>query len=266
MTSRAKDIISTFHKFSLLQTKILEKIMNLDEKEIESILSNNVDFRIQLEPKTYKELESKTHKELEPVPEKKLTPSNRIKNSQQDLTQEKLEEISNTLNLISDKTEGDKYLQEVCLDRKSLKILAEYLDADRRENSVIKLRQAIVEATIGIRLRSSAIQGKKIEIPKPKESEKEVKIAPIKEDLSSENLEEETLKKTSESQVEKMLEEAPESKESEKEGKIDLINEDSISEKLEEERLRKKPESQVEKMLEEVAEGNDDQSTLNTNS
>ena len=176
MTSRDENMINNLIKLSQLQTKILEKIRDLDEKQIESILNNNVDFRIQVEPRTYKK--------SEPIPEKKTTPLNRGNNSQQNITKAKLEEISNNLQVINDKTEGCTYLEEVCKNRKELELLSKFLDVDVKGKNLDQLRQAIIESTIGARLRSSAIQGTTSEVSKSKEIEVEAKVATGQENFA----------------------------------------------------------------------------------
>ncbi|MCY1227086.1 hypothetical protein D3C87_297870 [compost metagenome] len=71
------------------------------------------------------------------------------------------DEVISFLNTISDRDEAIKYLDGLNLQRLSLEDILRKLDFPfTKKDNLEKLKQKIVEATIGFRLRSNAIQGK----------------------------------------------------------------------------------------------------------
>lgn len=75
-------------------------------------------------------------------------------------------EIAAELQRLSDREAGTSLLQQRCNTKIRLEKLARRLDLPvRREDTAENLRDRIVEATIGFRLRSQAIRGKAPETP-----------------------------------------------------------------------------------------------------
>jgi hypothetical protein len=70
-------------------------------------------------------------------------------------------EIADKLRALPSREMGDAFLQSELPNRRSLEMLARFLQLPvQRDDSVERLRAKIVENTIGSRLRSDAIQGK----------------------------------------------------------------------------------------------------------
>jgi hypothetical protein len=75
-------------------------------------------------------------------------------------------EIAAELQRLSDREAGVSLLHQRCSTKVSLERLARCLDLPvRREDTAENLRDRIIEATIGFRLRSQAIRGKAPETP-----------------------------------------------------------------------------------------------------
>ncbi len=74
------------------------------------------------------------------------------------------EQVAETLRSLDTREEGLRILTDFCSARKDLQSLAIYIDIpNSRRDSIPTLRERIIEATIGYRLRSRAIQGEPIE-------------------------------------------------------------------------------------------------------
>lgn len=75
--------------------------------------------------------------------------------------EDSLRELVAKLRGLPSREEGESLLQCEAPNRRSLEILARYLQLPvQRDDTVERLRSKIVESTIGSRLRSNAIQGK----------------------------------------------------------------------------------------------------------
>ncbi|PXY40837.1 hypothetical protein DMB65_09650 [Flavobacterium cheongpyeongense] len=70
-------------------------------------------------------------------------------------------EIIDFLNTVGERDEAMKYLDSLFISRLSLEEILRKLDYPHtKKDNLEKLKQKIIEATIGFRLRSEAIQGK----------------------------------------------------------------------------------------------------------
>lgn len=79
-----------------------------------------------------------------------------------DLPQEEKEQIVKDLEQAETREDGLQVLEDSVRTRKALELLAKHLDVSvLKQDKVEYIREKIVEATIGARLRSQAIQGKR---------------------------------------------------------------------------------------------------------
>jgi len=125
-------------------SKILEilnkSIKNLDEETINKFLSDELELKIYFEEKSKKSL------------------SKRLRKTQVD--DEKMKIIIDKLNTIDSREKGLEYLSEASLKKVELEKILKILDIPFLKKDNIKvLTEKIIEATIGFRLRSKAIQG-----------------------------------------------------------------------------------------------------------
>jgi len=76
------------------------------------------------------------------------------------LTESKMLEIRNALEKLETREEGAKLLKEKCKIKEDLIRLSKYIDLPvQKSDKVEQLSERIIEATIGYRARSAAIQG-----------------------------------------------------------------------------------------------------------
>ncbi len=72
-----------------------------------------------------------------------------------------LSDIASRLRAFDNRADGERLLRDVAPSRSTLEMLARHLDvAVRREDRLEDLLRRIIEATIGFRLSSAAVQGK----------------------------------------------------------------------------------------------------------
>ena len=84
-----------------------------------------------------------------------------IQKNNKDVNTISVDEVISFLNTISDRDEAVKYLDGLNVQRLSLEDILRKLDYPfTKKDNLEKLKQKIIEATIGFRLRSNAIQGK----------------------------------------------------------------------------------------------------------
>lgn len=77
------------------------------------------------------------------------------------LTESQMLEIRNALEKMKTREEGAKLLKEKCKIKEDLISLSRYIDLPvQKSDKVEQLSERIIEATIGYRARSAAIQGK----------------------------------------------------------------------------------------------------------
>lgn len=75
-----------------------------------------------------------------------------------------VQDVAAKLQMLSDREAGKKLLDDFCKTKSCLEQLARVLDLPvQREDTVDALREKVLEATIGFRLRSEAIRGKSSE-------------------------------------------------------------------------------------------------------
>lgn len=92
----------------------------------------------------------------------KLIKKNKNHNKNISLLNENIDEIIKKLNECKTREEGLIVLNEKIKNRKELEIFAKKMDVFfMREDKVDKIKNNIIEATIGAKLRSDAIQGGK---------------------------------------------------------------------------------------------------------
>lgn len=107
--------------------------------ELDALLSGELELRLSIVAKKGK-------------PKKKATPS---------LDTERLTELVARLRSMDNRANGEQLVREMAPTRSSLEALARHLDvAVRREDRFDDLVRRIIEATIGFRLSSAAIQGR----------------------------------------------------------------------------------------------------------
>ncbi|WP_143854133.1 hypothetical protein [Nostoc sp. 'Peltigera membranacea cyanobiont' 210A] len=81
-----------------------------------------------------------------------------------DIAKPSPEQVAETLQNLGTREEGFRILTDLCPARKDLQSLAKYIDIpNSKRDSIQTLRERIIQATIGYRLTSRAIQGEPIE-------------------------------------------------------------------------------------------------------
>ena len=116
------------------------KIQLLDEKEYEGLVNGSAQIEINIGPKE----KTKGKEKREPISETQMIDIRRVL------------ELSNT------REEGAALLKEKCSTKEELTRLAKFLDLPvQKSDKIGQISERIVEATIGYRIRSAAIQGEK---------------------------------------------------------------------------------------------------------
>ncbi len=119
---------------------LAKKISSLDEKEFDDLINGSSQIEINIDPKE----KSKGKEKREPVSEALMR------------------DIRHVLELSKSREEGAALLREKCSTKEDLTRLAKYLDLPTQKSDKIgQILERIVEATIGYRIRSAAIQGEK---------------------------------------------------------------------------------------------------------
>jgi hypothetical protein len=117
-------------------SELLVQIEALDEKDMDKLESG--DFSISL----------------------KLIKKNKSNNKNISLSNEYIDEIKKKLNECKTREEGLIVLNEKIKNKKELEVFAKKMDVFfMREDKVDKIKSNIIEAIIGAKLRSNAIQG-----------------------------------------------------------------------------------------------------------
>jgi len=131
-----KDKLKSLKLYLEIINQLFEKLEKLNDDEKEEILSGNVSVNINLKTKSVKK-RSHNH----------LSDSNR------------LIEIEQYLRTLEDRQQGRDFINKRLASREELVRLARHLDLPvAKEDSIEKLKEKIIESTIGYRLRSRAIQ------------------------------------------------------------------------------------------------------------
>ncbi|OYE00007.1 hypothetical protein [Nostoc sp. 'Peltigera membranacea cyanobiont' 232] len=179
---------------------LLKEVQSLTEQEVNDIIEGSVTVKLALHPKYSKQLNtqikttiskevSSTEKDTNSVDELEASSieteissteglelkSEQLKSEQLKSEQLKIEQsvdiaklspeqVAETLRSLDTREEGLRILTDFCSARKDLQSLAIHIDIpNSRRDSIPTLREKIIEATIGYRLRSRAIQGEPIE-------------------------------------------------------------------------------------------------------
>lgn len=117
-------------------------LKNLSNEDMEKLEKNEISIKFDLSTSLKTGILRKSHKHL--LPNEVL-------------------EITNYLYTIEDRDEGAKFLELKCNNRSELEDIIRSLDVPfQKKDSVEKLKDKIIERTIGFRLRSKAIQGNTI--------------------------------------------------------------------------------------------------------
>ncbi|MDM3846491.1 MAG: hypothetical protein PT116_16005 [Aphanizomenon gracile PMC638.10] len=149
-----------------IQKEVVKYIANLTEQEVEDILNEKVNVRISLQAKNSK-LGSKTNPIRKNEPNNEKTQENDLISSEENLLKQNsnaqpisIKEIAQILNELNSCDEGFSIINQHLAGKKDLQKLAECLKIPQYQRyTTQKLREKIIEATIGYRLRSKAIQG-----------------------------------------------------------------------------------------------------------
>ena len=117
-----------------------KKIQSLGEKEFDDLISGSVQMEINISPK----VKEKGREKREPISEAQMS------------------DIRHALELRNSREEGAALLKEKCSTKEELTRLAKYLDLPvQKLDKIGQISERIIEATIGYRIRSAAIQGEK---------------------------------------------------------------------------------------------------------
>nr|VFJ54773.1 MAG: hypothetical protein BECKFW1821A_GA0114235_10505 [Candidatus Kentron sp. FW]VFJ61041.1 MAG: hypothetical protein BECKFW1821B_GA0114236_10635 [Candidatus Kentron sp. FW] len=120
--------------------KVAQAIRRLDESEIETLLAR--DFHVELVPGTQKDRR------------------NRNTTAQDTEAGKDISEVARLLGNIDDRDEGRSLLEQRVPNKDLLTRLVRHLDLPLQQRETVKrLKDKIIEATIGYRLRSQAIRG-----------------------------------------------------------------------------------------------------------
>ncbi len=168
-----------FQKIINLIILLLKEVQSLTEQEINDIVEGIVTVKIVLKSKSSKQLNtqvkttiskevSSTEENTNPVDELKASSIETEISSSEGLELKseplKIEEVAETLQKLDTREEGLRILTDLCPAKKDLQSLAIHIDIpNSKKDSIQTLRERIIEATIGYRLRSKAIQGEPIE-------------------------------------------------------------------------------------------------------
>lgn len=119
---------------------LAEKIQSLGEREFDDLISGSVQMEVNISPK----VKEKGKEKREPISEAQMS------------------DIRHALELSSSREEGAALLKEKCSTKEELTRLAKHLDLPvQKLDKVGQISERIIEATIGFRIRSAAIQGEK---------------------------------------------------------------------------------------------------------
>jgi hypothetical protein len=168
-----------FQRIINVITLLLKEVQSLTEQEINDILEGTATFKIVLKYKNSKQLNtqvkttilkevSSTEEDTNSVDELEASSTETEIYSTEGLELKreplKIEEVAETLQKLDTREEGLRILTDFCSAKKDLQSLAIHIDIpNSKKDSIQTLRERIIEATIGYRLRSKAIQGEPIE-------------------------------------------------------------------------------------------------------
>lgn len=117
---------------------IMSQIKDFSDNDIEKLESGNYDISL------------------------KITKKNTAKKTKKSISDEELKLLLTKLELCKTREEGLELLNSTLVNRNQLELFAKRIDVFvRREDKVDKIKNNIIESTIGATLRSSAIQGNK---------------------------------------------------------------------------------------------------------
>lgn len=117
---------------------LAKQVQALDEKEFDDLLTgtSRIELRITSQGKE------------------------RVQSKKARISEAYLPQIRSTLENMATREEGTEFLENACRSKEDLIRLAKYIDIPvQKTDNVSQLRERIIEATIGYRLRSAAIQG-----------------------------------------------------------------------------------------------------------
>jgi len=121
-----------------LLRRCADSLSEMSDEEIDAIVSGELDLNLSFVRK-------------KPPPPKKQPAL---------LDEPRLTELSIRLRALPSREAGDRLLEDNAPTRSALEVVARYLDVPvRKEDRAEDLRRRIIEATIGFRLGSAAIQG-----------------------------------------------------------------------------------------------------------
>ncbi|MEJ6486004.1 hypothetical protein N0Y54_32860 [Nostoc punctiforme UO1] len=145
---------------------LLKEVQSLTEQEVNDIIEGSVTVKLVLHSKYGKQLnnQAKTTPQLGSIEDKQDTVNSTetCPTEQVEIKAEKLktEEVAGKLQKLNTREEGFRVLDDFCPTKKDLQSLAVCIDIPNNKKDVIQaLREKIIEATIGYRLRSRAIRG-----------------------------------------------------------------------------------------------------------
>jgi hypothetical protein len=156
--------------FQLIIKEVDKYVAKLTEQEVEDIINEKVNIRISLPPKNSK-LGSKTNPIRKNEPNNEEAQENDLISSEENLLNQNsnaqpisIKETAQRLNELNCRKEGlsliNQYLTGKKAPKQDLKKLAAYLEIPQYQKyNTSELQEKIIEATIGYRLRSKAIQG-----------------------------------------------------------------------------------------------------------
>lgn len=169
---------------------LIQEVQSLTEQEINDILEGMVTVKIVLKSQSSKQLNtqikttiskevSSTEEDTNSVDELEASSTETEISSTEglelkseplkieqgvDIAKPSPEQVAETLQNLDTREEGLRILTDFCSAKKDLQSLAIYIDIpNSKKDSIQTLRERIIEATIGYRLRSRAIQGEPIE-------------------------------------------------------------------------------------------------------
>ena len=130
---------STRHAFVAMLRACADYLSTLPAGEVDAFLNSELELRL-----------SVVSKKGKPKRQKAAA-----------LDSAELAQIASRLHSLDNRADGERLLRDVAPSKSALDMLARHLDvAVRREDRLDDLRRRIIEATIGFRLSSAAVQGR----------------------------------------------------------------------------------------------------------
>ncbi len=131
--------------FAKCFSKLEKAVSSLSESEFEALMKNDFSISIDISDKLSKQSDNSKKQTVVVIDE------------------ELLKQVSGLLDNATSRELGLEIVNQHFKNKKQLEIFAKYIDvAFQKSDRIDSIKERLVDATVGARLRSSAIQGKEI--------------------------------------------------------------------------------------------------------